>query len=331
MLKGMLFYFSNLLVISSFLLAPAKGWSQLNWRDVGNEFGELPRGIRVFKTTDSLAGRPFIAFYAEVELKDKSLLFSTDTTRRRRITPSRFYERNNKPPVVVNGTFFSFTTNQNLNIVVNRGDLLSYNVASAKSRITGEYYYPTRSAIGISRKRKADVAWLFTDTANFRAFAFQQGPVLAKGKTPDPSIYDLKTLDPWKYWKVRTAIGGGPVLVQAGKIRITNKEEQLFLGGETDLHPRTAMGYTNKDKLIILVVEGRNPGIAMGATLEELAAIMVSLGCEEAVNLDGGGSSTMLVNGKPTIKPSDKEGERPLPSVFMVNTKKPRKRSASKK
>jgi len=44
----------------------------------------------------------------------------------------------------------------------------------------------------------------------------------------------------------------------------------------------------------------------------------MSLGCVEALNLDGGGSSCLLINGIETIKPSDKEGERPVPGVFIV-------------
>ena len=88
-----------------------------------------------------------------------------------------------------------------------------------------------------------------------------------------------------------------------------------------DAHPRTAMGYTKDGKLIVLAVEGRNPGIAEGATLTELAEIFVSLGCEEALNLDGGGSSCLLINGSETIKPSDKTGQRPVPAVFVVRSR----------
>jgi exopolysaccharide biosynthesis protein len=93
----------------------------------------------------------------------------------------------------------------------------------------------------------------------------------------------------------------------------------MFSGkGKFDLHPRTAMGYTNENHLIILAVEGRNIGIAEGASLVHLATIFKTLGCVEALNLDGGGSSCLLINGKETIKPSDKEGERPVPGVFLV-------------
>jgi exopolysaccharide biosynthesis protein len=78
------------------------------------------------------------------------------------------------------------------------------------------------------------------------------------------------------------------------------------------------MGYTRDNKLIILVIEGRNPQIAEGATLSQEARILKDIGCKEALNLDGGGSSCLLVNGTGTIKPSDKEGQRPVPAVFIV-------------
>lgn len=79
------------------------------------------------------------------------------------------------------------------------------------------------------------------------------------------------------------------------------------------------MGYTSDDHLIIMVIQGRFPGIAEGATLEQEAKLLIGLGCVEALNLDGGGSSCMLVNGKETIKPSDKTGERPVPAVFIIS------------
>ena len=88
-----------------------------------------------------------------------------------------------------------------------------------------------------------------------------------------------------------------------------------------DKHPRTAMGYTADGKLIILAIEGRHPGIAEGATLTETAQLLIELGCVEGLNLDGGGSTCLLVNGKHTITPSDKEGERAVPGIFMVQKK----------
>ena len=123
-------------------------------------------------------------------------------------------------------------------------------------------------------------------------------------------------------WKMQTAVGGGPVLIQIGEIKITNNEELKFAGKAIDdKHPRTAMGYTKDKKLIILVIEGRNPGFAEGATLTQEAQMLKEIGCWEALNLDGGGSSCMLVNGKETIKISDKTGQRSVPAVFIIRQK----------
>ena len=296
-------------------------FAQLTWKNVSNEFGKLPSSIKVFKTTDSLSGRPFIAYYVEVNLKDKKLELTTQIGNGKRYTPAEYFQNENSPWVVVNGTFFSFQTNQNLNVVMREGKMMAFNVPALKSKNSDSFYYPTRSAIGFSKRNNPDVAWLFTDTVKPWPYAFQRKPILAKGKTSDPSFKDLNTLDQWRWWTMQTAIGGGPVLVQQGKVFITNKEEQMLVDGDTDKHPRTAMGYTKNKQLIILVIQGRFPGTAEGATLQEAANILIALNCVEGLNLDGGGSSCMLVNGKETIKPSDKEGQRAVPAVFMVRKK----------
>ena len=70
-----------------------------------------------------------------------------------------------------------------------------------------------------------------------------------------------------------------------------------------------------------MVIEGRNAGVAEGANLLQAAKLMANLGCEEALNLDGGGSSCMLINGKETIKPSDKGLQRAIPAVFIIRQK----------
>lgn len=295
--------------------------AQLKWTRIDTGYGKLPQSILLYKTTDTLNGRPFIAMYAMVNLKNRKLELTTQTGQGKRHTPSQFYYLEKEPYIVVNGTFFSFETNQNLNVVMKDGQMLAYNVPALKSRVSDSFYYPTRSAIGFKKNRKPDVAWLFTDTAQEWPYAFQDRPIIAKGKTSDPSFSDLRTIEFWRWWKMRTAIGGGPVLVQDGLVNVTNKEEQILVNGENDKHPRTAMGYTADRKLIILVIQGRFPGVAEGATLQEEAQILADLGCVEALNLDGGGSSCMLVNGNETIKPSDKEGQRAVPAVFIVRVK----------
>jgi hypothetical protein len=294
-------------------------FAQLHWQKVDSLFGKLPSSFHIYKTTEPVDGSPFVAYYASVKLKDKQVLFTAQTGNSQRYTPSQYYMQEQSPLLVVNCTFFSLETNQNLNMVMKNGRLAAYNIVSLKGmgRDTGLYYYPTRSAIGIDKKRRADVAWIFTDSSHRKPYAFEFEPVISKGESASPVISELKDVE-WKWWKMQTAVGGGPVLMHDGNIHITSKEEQMFVGKENEKHPRTAMGYTPDGRLIILVIQGRFAGIAEGATLEQEAKILKDLGCYEALNLDGGGSSCMLVNGKETIKPSDKEGQRPVPAVFII-------------
>lgn len=316
----------KILLTAGLLLAvcffiPTISSAQIKWINVDAEYAPLPASVQVFKTTDSLDGKPFIAFYVKAKLKDKKLDFTTDTTLGRRLTPLQFFDKNDKPLVVVNCTFFNFDKNQNLNVVIKDGKIVAYNIHTIpmKGKDTFQYRHPLGSAIGINKKRNADVAWLYTDSSFKKPLVFQQ-PVKAE---KDSSIkIATNKFSAKQKWKMRTAVGGGPVLIQNGQIKITNEEELKFTGKAiNDKHPRTCMGYTSDGYLIVMVIQGRFPGIADGATLEEEAKLLIGLGCVEALNLDGGGSSCMLVNGKETIKVSDKTGERPVPAVFIINQK----------
>jgi exopolysaccharide biosynthesis protein len=310
-------------------LIPFSLAAQIKWKNVDSVYEPLPKSIHVYFTDDPIDTGTFRAFYLVADLKSKKLDFTTDTTSKRRLTPFQFYEKNARPLVVANGTFFSFETNRNLNLVMKDGKLLSYNVHSiaGRGKDTLTYKHVFGSAIGITKRRKADVAWLYTDSSQSYPLASQHALKYIKDSTlitgddltRQAIIDNGGTSDTWfEHWKMKTAIGGGPVLLQNGEIKISNEEEQKFTGKAIkDKHPRTAMGYTRDNKLIILVVEGRNPK-AGGATLTQEAQILKDLGCVEALNLDGGGSSCLLINGKETIKPSDKEGQRAVPAVFII-------------
>ena len=97
---------------------------------------------------------------------------------------------------------------------------------------------------------------------------------------------------------VRTAISGGPWLVQNGRrVRIDVPDSDAYIfSSMKEPHPRSAIGW-NDEFLFLVAVDGRQMGIAEGMTLDELAAYLVRLGCREAMNLDGGGSSTLWYAG----------------------------------
>lgn len=106
----------------------------------------------------------------------------------------------------------------------------------------------------------------------------------------------------------KTAIGGGPTLVLDGKARTWS--------GSQPRHPRTAIGW-NKDYIYFLVVDGRQRNVSVGMTFPELAEYMVKLGCDEAMNLDGGGSATFWIYGNVINSPSEGK-ERPAANALVL-------------
>lgn len=114
---------------------------------------------------------------------------------------------------------------------------------------------------------------------------------------------DIKTVPDWD--NVNHIISGGPYLIKNGEIFIDITEQKLgAIGGK---NPRTAIGYTQDGTLIMVAVDGRE-GSSIGMTLRELAGFMQSIGCVNAMNLDGGGSTVMYVNGKVVNMPKVKGG-----------------------
>ncbi len=67
-----------------------------------------------------------------------------------------------------------------------------------------------------------------------------------------------------------------------------------------------------------MAVDGRQPGVSVGMTLPGLAELLLEFGAVEAINLDGGGSTTMVVKGKIVNKPSDQTGERPVSDAILI-------------
>lgn len=310
-------------IIFLFLLTlPQALLAQWNWQRVDSAFGALPPSIHVYRTQDPVAGKPNIAYYVEADLSDPALDFRADTSYKRRLTPAQFHQKLNAPWLLVNTSFFSFTTHQNLNMMMDQGRMLAYNVHTlpGKGKDTLKFRHPLVASLGISRSGQADVAWTFTDSSKRFPLVSQIPMPLRMNQDSDFQRDSVSV--PLKPWRMKTVVSGGPVLLQAGRVQVTNNEEWKFAGKAIeDRHPRTAMGYTSDGKLIILVVQGRFPGLAEGTTLTQTAEMLISLGCIEGLNLDGGGSSCLLVNGLETIHPSDKEGQRAIPGIFYIGRK----------
>lgn len=123
---------------------------------------------------------------------------------------------------------------------------------------------------------------------------------------------DVKMSPDWK--GVNHILSGGPYLVKEGEIYVDMTAEKLgSIGGR---NPRTAIGYTADNHLILLTADGRE-GASVGLTLTELASLMKQLGCVNAMNLDGGGSTVMYVNGQVVNNPAV-EGGIPLSHTLVI-------------
>ncbi len=302
---------------------PSQTFIDLGWTDVGASYGTLPEYVSVYGSPASLNGKPVVAYIAVVDMKcadwdvwsvRSDISCKTDDSYK---TPSQVYE-DTKAPIIVNGGFFFWSDgNYTSSLAVSKGEALAYNINYA-SEDWVSVYYPTRAAFLQKEDGGFDACWTYAVSAECH-YAYQ---------IPADNSYEKEPLDvpsatfpaDAEIFQARTAIGGGPVLIKDGRICDTWKEEMFDVGGvePASSHPRTAIGITADKKMIVFVCEGRNitEGV-MGMTTAEVASVLKDLGCVDAVNLDGGGSSCMLVNGKETIKVSGGK-QRAVASAVML-------------
>ncbi len=126
-------------------------------------------------------------------------------------------------------------------------------------------------------------------------------------------------LDQAVSWKQATnVIGGGPQLIKNGRVEITNAAEKILPSFVSDGHPRTAIAKLKSGQILLVTVDGRQPGESIGMSLTMLADLLLEFGAVEAINLDGGGSTTMVIRNKLVNKPSDATGERPVSDAILL-------------
>ncbi len=112
-------------------------------------------------------------------------------------------------------------------------------------------------------------------------------------------------------------VAGVPRLVRNGKVDITWKEEKTSIEFVERRHPRTAIAILKNEKILLVTVDGRSEKSG-GINLLDLANFLVSLGAIDALNLDGGGSTTMYIDGRIVNQPSDKQGERKVSDAILI-------------
>ena len=132
---------------------------------------------------------------------------------------------------------------------------------------------------------------------------FSKSGNLIAGNYDKTELADMKAME---------GITFGPPLIVDGKKMITDGDGGWGVG------PRTAIGQRKDGTVLFVVIDGRQPGYSLGATLRDVQDVLYEKGAYIAANLDGGSSSTLYLNGKVVNKPADLLGERMIPTAFIV-------------
>lgn len=114
------------------------------------------------------------------------------------------------------------------------------------------------------------------------------------------------------------AIGGAGLIVKDGRAVEDWAGERVSADFRTTRHPRTVAGLDGSGRVWLLAIDGRRPGHSLGASFAALARLARHLELVDVVNLDGGGSTTMVVRGRIVNRPSDLRGPRPVSDALLV-------------
>ncbi|MBI5475012.1 MAG: phosphodiester glycosidase family protein [Ignavibacteriae bacterium] len=212
----------------------------------------------------------------------------------------------------INGGFFSGSTS--LSTVVYPNEVKAQNPSSL---VRNSVTYPvTRSMFSVTNSRQMRVNWIYHFGSRVQDIYAFASPTPNSPGSPAPVPQQANGTP---YANVLAGIGGAPTLVKGGAANVTYDQEVMFGSGVgLDVQePRTAVGYTSNRYAILLVADGRSAQ-SSGVTLPELAQIMIDLGCVEAMNLDGGGSTQMAVGDSLINLPVGSTYQRPVPTMLAV-------------
>lgn len=289
--------------------------SKDDWEE-SQSFGSLPGYISVYQYRKNVSGKKAKVFIATADIVNGTFNVLGEKTGSK--TLDKFYADNNRPAVVMNGGYFWSGTS--LGLMIRDGITISHaqSVVNRDYQGTSTPYYPTQGAFGGENNGTFSAQWVYE--SNSTLYAYPVPSPNKAGKQPQ-SVPSAAFPAGAVRWQPTDAIGAGPVLIKNGEYK-NLWENELFdaasgVGPQAN-HPRSAIGYHPSGHVVFLVCEGRNktPGTP-GLTLQDVANLLLEIGCTEALNLDGGGSSCLLINGKETIIPSDNT-QRAIPNAVAL-------------
>lgn len=300
---------------------PGRDWS---WVD------GYPVGVTVEPFTDSFAdGNVCKGFVATIDFaQNPNLRFNCRKTSKKK-GPSKFFadteETDGVPCLATNGGYFAGSTS--VSLVAHQGEFVvkAFRAFNWPNDENAQYtIYPVRSALGQMTDGSFEIQWTYcTDIAYKTHTVFPSW--LDNNEQTETFMAEPPKADycegTWT-WEPVEAMGGGPRLVQNGVDVSTDAYwgECLNSGGTAAFgrHPRTGAGITADGKLVLLVCDGRGMDGSKGFTLAELAAKFISLGCTDAINFDGGGSSCIVGAGGSILNHPSDGNERVVTSAIVI-------------
>lgn len=282
----------------------------IEWTNISEQYS-LPEGVQLYEGT-----RPspaLKAWYIEVDLSVAEIGLVPYLAENGTETVTEFSKRIGAI-AAINGGYFG--GNSSYSTVVQPGKLLSRNVGSLNRN--NRSYPVIRSAFSIAKNRDMAVDWIYHfGSTTDDIYRFNQPMGYTNGSSDLPLAAPNKNTG--EAFKMYMGIGGGPILVKGDSVHVSYNEE-IFWGsgvGLSNRDPRTAVGYTADGRAILLVTDGRQVA-SQGFSLPEMAQVMIDLGCTEAINLDGGGSSQMAVTSQLINRPGGGTYQRPVTSFLAV-------------
>jgi len=295
--------FILLFVLISSVILPQ---TNITWTNVTPNYPSLPQGVKLWhgvRTSPALN-----AFYYDVDLNNTSIAVVPYYTTSIATVPALCGRIGAYG--AINGGFFGGTSSYSA--VVTPGQVQQQNIAALTR--SGKTYPVIRSFFYLKNNFQPFVDWIyhFGSTVN-DVYSFN-APLQYIANDPTPKPVPLSSQGT-KIQELMLGVGGGPMLVKNGVKNITYNEEIMWGSGVgTDPDPRTAVGFTANKHVIMIVADGRLPGTSEGFSMDELANVFIALGCTDAINLDGGGSSQISV-GSQAINIT---ATRQLPTILAI-------------
>ena len=299
----------------------------LNWEK--QSFSGAGSEVEIYKTTSSLNGRNFNAWYAIADPKkvDFRVMYPEQVGAKKSVKAQA--EAAGDCLALINGAIFG---NYNIGVIITEGQMTQTwhgEIEGCHWATNSQLYQITRPIIGVDADGNPGAYWVgVPQQGTFYYYDRPQASVVGHakyGKVTSTSPVNAVSWNPY------FAISCGPMVVYDGKVSADNTmvddthyytnyacwDESGIYSGRPD---RSAVGITDDGKIVIFICDGRITA-STGASITELGCIMKEIGCKYAMNLDGGGSTGMWINGAGMINHLDYSEWRVVKSTCGFFTK----------